>query len=109
MRSAGMPVIAVMNLLDMLGRDLHGVGFERPLPFVAAFAQFRTECDFAQACRGGLFVDQFFDRLAAFAPHLVECVFHLAEFGRFARRLQVYASPSSSTSIALSGKKRSVM
>ena len=79
------------DLLDMLGRDLHGVGFERPLPFVAAFAQFRTECDFAQACRGGLFVDQFFDRLAAFAPHLVECVFHLAEFGRFARRLQVYA------------------
>ena len=77
------------DLLDVLRGDLHGVVFQRAFPFGAGFAQLRAQRDFAHAGRGGLFVDQRFDRFAAFALGFAERRLHGLQLLGFARRLQV--------------------
>ena len=77
------------HLLDVSCSDLHRVVFERTFPFGTGFTQFRTQRDFAHARRRGFFVDQRFDRFAAFAFGVAERCFHGAELLRFPGRLQV--------------------
>ena len=77
------------HLLDMPCGDLHGVAFERALPFGAALAQLRAQRDFPHARRGGLLVDQRLDRFAAFAFGVAERRLHGPQLLRFACRLQV--------------------